>query len=186
MLTTWLNTHVELDYQPDEGSGSQATSGLVSGLFRMKFSTRIDEDLPAERLFESIGNFDALERMLIGRGASVARIDPAREPGIGMGWNIGFDWRGRARQLRLAVTRFDHPEQLSMVGRSEALDLAVNATVVALSRVRSRLIFETEVRPRNMKARLMLQTAKLGKAQLDRRYHRRIRDFVEQMSGHGG
>ena len=40
------------------------------------------------------------------------------------------------------------------------------------------LIFETEVRPRNMKARLMLQTAKLGKAQLDRRFQRRIEDFV--------
>ena len=27
----------------------------------------------------------------------------------------------------------------------------------------------------------MLQTAKLGKAQLDRRYQRRIEDFVHQM-----
>lgn len=147
----------------------------------MKFSTRIDTDLPAERLFEVVGNFDALERMVIGRGATVARIDPPNEPGIGMGWNIGFDWRGKARQLRLAVTRFDRPEQMMMAGHSDALDLTVVATVVALSRVKSRLIFETEVRPRNMKARLMLQTAKLGKAQLDRRYQRRIEDFVHQM-----
>ena len=147
----------------------------------MKFSTRIDTDLPAERLFEVVGNFDALERMVIGRGATVARIDPSNEPGIDMGWNIGFDWRGKARQLRLAVTRFDRPEQMMMAGHSDALDLTVVATVVALSRVKSRLIFETEVRPRNMKARLMLQTAKLGKAQLDRRYQRRIEDFVHQM-----
>ncbi len=147
----------------------------------MKFSTRIDTDLPAKRLFEVVGNFDALERMVIGRGATVARIDPSNEPGIGMGWNIGFDWRGKARQLRLAVTRFDRPEQMMMAGHSDALDVTVVATVVALSRVKSRLIFETEVRPRNMKARLMLQTAKLGKAQLDRRYQRRIEDFVHQM-----
>ncbi len=147
----------------------------------MKFSTRIDTDLPAERLFEVIGNFDALERMVIGRGAAVARIDPSNEPGIGMGWNIGFDWRGKSRQLRLAVTQFDRPEQMMMAGHSEALDLTVVATVVALSRVKSRLIFETDVRPRNMRARLMLQTAKLGKAQLDRRYQRRIEDFVQQM-----
>ncbi|WP_405403778.1 hypothetical protein [Paracoccus sp. Ld10] len=147
----------------------------------MKFSTRIDTDLPAERLFEVVGNFDALERMVIGRGATVARIDPSNEPGIGLGWNIGFDWRGKARQLRLAVTRFDRPEQITMAGHSDALDLSVIATVVALSRVKSRLLFETDVRPRNMKARLMLQTAKLGKAQLDRRYQRRIEDFVQQM-----
>lgn len=42
----------------------------------MKFSTRIDTDLPAEKLFEAIGDFDALERMLIGKGASVSLIDP--------------------------------------------------------------------------------------------------------------
>ncbi|MFC0200260.1 hypothetical protein [Paracoccus rhizosphaerae] len=185
MLTTWLNTNADLDYQPGEVPGPQDSSSKVGGLLRMKFSTRIDGDLPAEKMFQAIGDFTALERLLIGRGASVARIDPAREPGIGMGWNIGFDWRGRARSLRLAVTRFDRPELVTMVGRSEAIDVAVNATVVALSRAKSRLIFETEVRPRNMKARLMLQTAKLGKAQLDRRYHRRIREFVDQMSGEG-
>ncbi|WP_111557683.1 SRPBCC family protein [Paracoccus sediminilitoris] len=149
----------------------------------MKFSTRIDTDLPAEKLFEAIGDFDALERMLIGKGASVSRIDPKQEPGITMGWNVGFDWRGRRRDLRLAVTRFDRPEQITMVGRSDALDLLVNATVVALSRVKSRLIFETEVKPRNMKARLMLQTAKLGKGQMDRRFQRRVGAFVTQMSG---
>lgn len=182
MLTTWLNTHPDLDYQPNDGSLFANGPGVVSGLFKMKFSTRIDTDLSGDRLFEVIGNFDALERMMIGRGASVSRIDPSLEPGIGMGWNIGFDWRGKPRRLRLAVTRFDRPEQMTMTGRSDALDLAISATVVALSRARSRLIFETEVKPRNMKARLMLQTAKLGKSQLDRRYQRRIEEFLQQMS----
>ena len=183
MLTTWLNTHPALDYQPMDGSAHADGLGfaLVSGLFQMKFLTRIDTDLPAEQLFDTVGDFAALERLLIGRGAAVTRIAPSEEPGIGLGWNIGFDWRGRARSLRLAVTRFDRPEQVTMAGRSDALDLAISVTVVALSRSRSRLICETELRPRNMKARLMLQTAKLGKAQLDRRYQRRIEEFVEQM-----
>jgi hypothetical protein len=154
---------------------------MVNGLFKMKFSTRIDADLAAEALFEAIGDFDALERMLIGRGATVSRIDPSKEPGMTMGWNVGFDWRGRPRDMRLAVTRFDRPEQMTMVGRSNALDLSINATVVALSRVKSRLIFEAELKPRNMKARLMLQTAKLGKGQLDRRFQRRVEEFVRQM-----
>lgn len=182
VLTSWLNARPNLDYQPIDGSVSTDGSGVVSGLFRMKFSTRIDTDLSGDRLFEVIGNFGALERMLIGRGASVSRIDPSVEPGIGMGWNIAFDWRGKPRRLRLAVTRFDRPEQMAMTGRSDALDLDISATVVALSGARSRLIFETEVKPRNMKARLMLQTAKLGKSQLDRRYQRRIEEFVQHMS----
>lgn len=151
----------------------------------MKFSTRIDTELPAERLFDAAGDFEALERLIISRGASVTRIDPARDPAVTMGWRIDFDWRGKPRKLRLAVTRFDRPEQIEMAGRSDALDISVLATVVALSRTKSRLIFETEVKPRNMKARLMIQTAKLGKAQLDRRYARRIEEFVGIMSRAG-
>lgn len=148
----------------------------------MKFSTRVDSDLPADQLFAAITDFDALERLMVGRGATVERVKPSEEPGITMGWRIGFDWRGKARQMRLAVVRFDRPEHVAMTGRSDALELFVNATVVALSRAKARLIFETEIRPRSMKARLMLQTAKLGKSQLDRRYSRRVVDFIEQMS----
>lgn len=148
----------------------------------MKFSTRVDSDLAAEELFRALTDVEALERLMVGRGASVARIDPAEDPGITMGWHVGFDWRGKPRRMRLAVVRFDRPEHMALAGRSDALDLSVNATVVALSRAKSRLIFETELRPRSMKARLMLQTAKLGKAQLDRRYARRVVEFIDQMS----
>lgn len=183
MGTNRLNTHRDPDYPAGAGLGRSYNAVMVSGPLKMKFSTRIDTDLPAERLFDSVGDFDALERLIIGRGASVTRIDPARDPGTTMGWRIDFDWRGKARKLRLAVTRFDRPEQIAMAGRSEALDISILATIVALSRTKSRLIFETELKPKNMKARLMIQTAKLGKAQLDRRYARRIAEFVSNMSG---
>ena len=54
-------------------------------------------------------------------------------------------------------------------------------TVVALSRTRSRLLFDTNVRPRNMRARLMLQTAKLGRGQLERKFAERIQLFVSEL-----
>ncbi|MGR3545436.1 MAG: hypothetical protein ACU0BE_14215 [Paracoccus sp. (in: a-proteobacteria)] len=147
----------------------------------MKFSTRIDTDSAASDLFDTVGNFDRIERMLTRRGAVITRIDPAQEPGTGVGWMIGFDWRGQPRQLRLEVTRYDRPERMSMVGQSDSFDVAIDATVVALGRARSRLIFETGLRPRRMRARLMVQTAKLGKGQLDQRYARRINDFLTDL-----
>ena len=148
----------------------------------MKFSTRIDTDASASDLFDKVGNFDRIERMLTRRGAVITRIDPAQDPGTGMGWMVGFDWRGQPRQLRLEVTRYDRPERMSMDGQSDAFDVTMDATVVALWRYRSRLIFETDIRPRNMRARLMLQTAKLGKQQLDTRYARRIGEFLNDLS----
>ena len=40
----------------------------------MKFSTRIDTDSAASDLFDTVGNFDRIERMLTRRGAVITRI----------------------------------------------------------------------------------------------------------------
>lgn len=147
----------------------------------MRFSTRIDTEIPAPGLFDIISNFSRSERVLAARGVSTRRIDPAQEPGTGLGWAVDFDWRGQRRGMRLDVTRFDRPSHVTLDGQSDQFDLSIAMTVVALSRVRSRLLFETEVRPRTMRARLLIQTAKLGKPQLDRRYARQIADFVAHL-----
>ena len=148
----------------------------------MKFSTRIDTNIPASNLFDIAGDFPRSERALAARGVLVRRIDPAEEPGIGLGWDLEFNWRGQRRTMRLAVTRFDRPSHIALEGRSDQFDLSITMTVVALSRVKSRLLFETEVRPRNMRARLLLQTAKLGKAQLDRKFADRVSKFFGDLT----
>ena len=144
----------------------------------MKFSTRVDTDNSADNLFAAISDFQRIARMLVARGVAVEPITPDQDPGTGMAWMVTFDWRGRERQMRMDVTRFDRPEKLSLVGSSEPFDVMIDMSVIALSRERARLIFETDVRPRNIRARLMLQTAKLGKTQLDARYRQRIEAFV--------
>lgn len=147
----------------------------------MKFSTRQDTDIPAEALFDAIGDFPVIERMLARRGASVTRLDDGDASGLGMRWLIGFDWRGRAREMRLEVTRSEAPEVLEIEGGSDQFDVRIRMTVVALTPSKSRLIFEAAVQPRGMKARLLLQTAKLGKGQLDRKFAQRIGEFVAQV-----
>lgn len=149
----------------------------------MKFSTRHDVDVPAERLFDAVADFDRLERTLVRRGARVQRLDPAT--GSPMAWNVTFDWRGRARSMALAVTRFDRPEAIEMRGQAEAFDMSFDASVVALSRRRSRLLLTAKVRPRTMKARLLLQTAKLTKGRLDRNFSDRVREYVAAATGPG-
>lgn len=147
----------------------------------MKFSTRIDFDKTVGDLFDLVSDFDRLERVLSRQRATVTRLDPSAYSGVGLGWEVIFKWRGQRRVLRVEVTGCDRAERVSMRGLSDALELVIDLHTLALSRARSRLIFETDVRPRNMRTRLMLQTAKLAKGQLDRRYERRIADFVDQM-----
>ncbi|KGJ02143.1 hypothetical protein [Paracoccus sphaerophysae] len=148
----------------------------------MKFSLRQDTDLSAEELFAAISDFARIERMLVRRGADVRRLDPAQEPGAGMAWEIGFDMRGKRRDMRMDVTQFDRPEKIVILGEGESLGLTVEMTVIALTRSKSRMIFEVEAKPRNMRARLMLQTAKLGKAQLDRKFADRVGAFLSDLS----
>ncbi len=148
----------------------------------MKFSTRIDFDKPVADLFDLVLDFDRLERALARQRATVRRLDPSAHSGVGLGWDIAFKWRGQTRLLRVEVTGCDRPERLAMRGLSDALELVIDVQTLALSRARSRLILETDVRPRNMRTRLMLQTAKLAKGQLDRRYERRIAEFVDQFA----
>ena len=148
----------------------------------MKFSTRQDADLPAEALFRAVSNFDEIGRMLTRRGAVVRRLDELSETGTGMNWQIGFDWRGRRRDVAVELARFDPPEGLVLKGQSELIDLTIQMTVLALSLSKSRLIFETDLLPRGMKARLLLQTAKLGTSQLDRQFATRISEFVNVLT----
>lgn len=134
--------------------------------------------MSVEQLFDRVSDFNRIEQSMAERGASVARIDPSKEPGIGMGWDIGVDWRGKERRMRIEVQRFDRPELMTMFGTSDALEISIVSTVIAVSKTRSRLDVDTIVSPRNMRARLLLQTAKLGKNRLDQRYGQRIRAFV--------
>lgn len=147
----------------------------------MKFSTRQDMDLPADALFDSVSDFTRMERILVRRGASVRRLDPAHEPGAGMAWDVAFDLRGKRRDLRLDVVQFDRPEKIMMRGMSDPLELTLDMTVIALTRTKSRLIFELNAKPRNMRARLMVQTAKLGKSQLDKKFAQRVGEFLNDL-----
>ncbi|WP_415393114.1 hypothetical protein [Paracoccus sp. SJTW-4] len=147
----------------------------------MKFSLRHDSDLPAEVLFRAVSDFDRIERMLARRGIEVRR-NQLVAPAAGAGWNVGFDLRGKRRELQLDLAQFDQPERIAMTGLGEGLDIAIAMTVIALTRAKSRAIFEVEIRPRHMRARLMLQTAKLGKSQLDRKFADRAGRFLGDLT----
>ncbi|SDE29409.1 hypothetical protein SAMN05421538_105175 [Paracoccus isoporae] len=143
----------------------------------MKFSTRVDKAISAEQLFDSVANFDRLERMLMRRGVVVSRVNNISS-GTARAWDLAFDWRGQQRELRMLLVQYDRPEKLAYTGQSQSFEIRLDMSVVALARQKSRLIFELEVKPRNMRARLALQTAKLGKAQIDRRVADRVAGFV--------
>lgn len=148
----------------------------------MKFSSREDVEVPAEFLFGQLTDFAAFERSAIRRGADVRRTTSSGAmPGVGNSWDITFRWRGRSRQMTLVVAEVTRPESLALSGDSDSFAVTVKATVISLSPRRSRLMGEIEVRPKGFKARVLLQSARLGKSALDRRYAEGLRNFAHEV-----
>lgn len=146
----------------------------------MKFSTRKDVNMTAQDLFRTLSDFDRLEQVIRNSRAEVTALDPGVEGT--KAWDIGFDWRGRRRVVRFALTRHDPDDALRLNGSSEAFDIVLDLTIVALTRARARVICEADLRPRTMKARLLVQTAKLNKTALDNRFAERVGRMVDQMA----
>lgn len=147
----------------------------------MKFSNRVDVAAPAEFVFDQLSDFATFERMALRKGVALRRLDTLKSPGAGMSWDIGFKLRGRARQMIADVSRFERPEQIDCEGTSQGFHLSLTLALMELSKSRTRLTTGLEIRPRTLGARLLLQSAKLGRSNLDRRYDDRVRAFARMI-----
>jgi uncharacterized protein YndB with AHSA1/START domain len=141
----------------------------------MKFSSREDIEAPIERVFAAMTDFQALETAALRRGVQLRRLDARAGTGPGMSWDIGFRYRGKMRALVGTVSAHEPPERLAFDASAQGYEVTMEFSLLALSRQRTRISTEMEVRPRSLPARLLLHSARLGRAALARRYSDRIR-----------
>ncbi len=151
----------------------------------MKLSTREDIELPAEALFDELCDVSRFERAALKRGVSLKRLDTLSAPGAGMSWDIGFRFRGKPRQILADLRRFERPEALDYAGESSSFAMVLELRMVALSRSRTRLVAALEVKPRTLGARLMIQSAKLGRSNLERKFAERVKLFARALEMKG-
>lgn len=147
----------------------------------MKLTTREDIAAPIEAVFAHVGDFGWFERAAMRRGADVVRTDKLETPGPGMSWHAEFDFRGRMRKADLEMTEYDAPNGMTFVMRAAGLDVEAVIELVAMSRTRTRMNVSMEASPRTIPARLMIQSAKLAKTNIQRRYRRRIAEYAEEL-----
>ncbi|MEM8592549.1 MAG: SRPBCC family protein [Pseudomonadota bacterium] len=144
----------------------------------MKLSTREDVAVPIEDVFASLTNYDEFERRALRRGADVIRTDPPTGPGLGSVWEATFNFRGRQRDLHAELTTFDAPEKIMIASHAGGLEGAFEVQLVALSPQKTRIIAGLELIPKNLSARLLVQSFKLAKGQLTKRFGRALSDFA--------
>jgi len=147
----------------------------------MKFSTREDVEVPIDQAFALICDFDAYERSAMRRGAEVRRVDDLSKPGVGMKWAASFKMRGKKRNLELEMTRFDQPTEICVLSSTSGIGGTGQIELLALSRGRTRILVEFELKPTNLSARLLVQSLKLAKNSLTKRYKLRVAEFAKNI-----
>ena len=147
----------------------------------MKFSTKEDIDAPIDEVFEMLCEFDNFERAAMRRGAEVRRVDTKTEPGTGMKWEAAFDMRGKRREIEVEMVTFDQPTEICLESRSPGLLGTVSFELLALSRSRPPIPASLELKPKTLSARLLVQSLKLAKTSLTKKFKRRVAEYAKDM-----
>lgn len=147
----------------------------------MKFSTKEDLEVPIDALFDMLSDFEGFERAAMRHGADVARTDDMETLGEGMRWDVKAQLRGKQREFEVSLATYDRPNQMDFKAVSKNMQGRLLVDLVALSRNRTRIRVELDVRPQTLSARLLMQSAKLARNTLNRRYKTRVAHFAEDL-----
>ena len=97
---------------------------------------------------------EAYAKRALRHGADVRREDD-HPPQVGTAWDVGFQFRGRTRRMRPALTRLDPPNGYLIETTSDGMIAVSEVTLVALSPTRTRVAVGIDMRARTLTARLM-------------------------------
>lgn len=148
----------------------------------MNFSAKHDIDAPIEHVFAHVSDFAAFERMAMRRGARVTRQDNLTEPGPGMIWHLAFSFRGRDRALDLTLEEFERPSHMTFAGASPGIEGGGKVELMALSPTRTRLKLKFEIKPKTLSARLLVQSMKLAKGNIENRLQTRLVSYSSDIA----
>ena len=150
----------------------------------MKLSTREDIEAPIDAVFDHLSDFPHFERLAVRHGASVRRLVGPDVLGKGAKWEASFRFRGRQREMEIEVVEFERPERLVFLGNSKNLSTVFSIELVSFSPNRTRMNVVLDSKPKTLPTRLMMQSLKVARTKVTKRFKLRIADFARSMEAH--
>lgn len=147
----------------------------------MKFSSNEDIAAPIDAVFRMYSDFDRFERAALRRGADIVRTDKLRAPGAGMAWKAVFKFRGRARVVVGEIVEFTVPDGYSVDADTPNLKAMFSVELVPLSKNRTRASLVLDIKPKSLTGRLMVQSMKLAKSRLTRRFKVKTGEYAKSL-----
>jgi len=148
----------------------------------MKFSTREDIEAPIDFVFAAVSDFDTIEKQILRRGVKVRRVEQGGPQGEGMAWEARVPFRGRMRDVTAHVTAMEPPTAYRVASVTGGINGDLGVELVALSRQRTRLVVGLEITPSTLSARLLVQSMKFAKGNLQKRFARRVAKYAAALS----
>lgn len=147
----------------------------------MQFASKEDIEAPIEEVFAMLSEFETFERSAIRRGIEVQRQDDAEAPQVGMRWHARFVLRGKPRELDLELVQYERPNAMRFAAVSQGIDAQMSLDLVPLSQRRTRMAVVLEIKPKTLSARLLVQSLKLAKTNLTKRFKLRVASYAKDL-----
>ncbi len=147
----------------------------------MKFSGKTDLEAGLHATFAAFSDFENFERQVLRSGAKIARTDDMTSSGIGMMWDVATEFRGKARRIKVELVDFDTPNRLCFEAKADGFDAIIEVELTPLSGRQTRANVEFDITAKTLAAKLALQTARLTKNTLNKRFNRRLHRFGRDM-----
>lgn len=152
----------------------------------MQFSSKEDIEAPISEVFAMLSEFETYERSAIRRGIEVQRQDAAAPVGVGLAWDTQFTLRGKRRKMSLNLTQYEPPNAMRFVYESQGIDGTLTLDLLALSPGRTRMAVVLNLSPKTLTARLFIQSLKLAKSNLTKRFKTRVAEYAAQLEDRHG
>lgn len=136
----------------------------------MKFTAREDIEAPIGKVWAVVTDYDSFELAALRRGVEVARQGTPAAPA----WQVAFTFRGKRRQIALQLDRAEEPGLLAFAAEGRMLQGDLVMELVELGPRRTRMTVTAELRPLTLAARLFLQSVKLARGRVTRRYQQGV------------
>ncbi|MFA3919567.1 SRPBCC family protein [Ruegeria hyattellae] len=147
----------------------------------MQIAGTEDIAAPISDVFDMLSEFDSFERNAIRRGIDVRRLNDHSRAMRGLEWQAAFQLRGKPRNLHLVLCRYDRPHLMQIDSSTKGIECTMLVELMPLSPRRTRLHLKLKLRPNTLPARLFVQSLKLARRNLNRRFKNRLSEFARNM-----
>ena len=147
----------------------------------MQFQIKQDIEAPIDFVFEQMTDFKSFERAAMRRGAEVQRVNEGDSHGVGVAWDARFQLRGKPRDVQIEITEFERPNRLIVSSRAPSMGGDMVVELISLSRNRTRVDTKVKLAPKNLTAKLLVQSLKLARKNVSQRLNDRLAAYAVEV-----